>query len=86
LQRLRNDADALAASRLQLTRTPSKAAVTRIGEIAHALAGAGGIYGFAGITCASAALSAAAEKNLAGRAKPVEVERALNRLLQRISA
>jgi len=86
LQRLRNDAEALAASRLQLTRAPSKAAVTRISEIAHSLAGAGGIYGFAGITCASAALSAAAEKNLAGRAKPVEVERALNRLLQRISA
>jgi CheY-like chemotaxis protein len=83
--RLRADADALAAWRQQLTRKPTDAAVTRIREIAHSLAGAGGVYGFAGITCASAALSAAAEKNLAGRAKPVEVERALNRLLQRIS-
>jgi hypothetical protein len=56
----------------------------RINEIAHSLAGAGGIYGFAGITCASAALSDAAERNLAGRAKPLDVERALNRLLERI--
>jgi hypothetical protein len=57
----------------------------RINEIAHSLAGAGGLYGFAGITCASAALSDAAENNLAGRAKPIEVERALNRLLERIA-
>ncbi|MDR3423051.1 MAG: response regulator [Xanthobacteraceae bacterium] len=86
MQRLRADADALAAWRAQLTRTPTQAAVTRIGEIAHSLAGAGGVYGFAGITCASAALSAAVERHLAGRAKPVDVERALNRLLERISA
>ena len=85
LQRLRADADALAGWGLQLTQTPSEAAVVRISEIAHSLAGAGGIYGFAGITCASAALSDAAESNLAGGAKPIDVERALNRLLERIS-
>jgi CheY-like chemotaxis protein len=85
LQRLRADADALAAWGLQLTQTPSEAAVVRISEIAHSLAGAGGIYGFAGITCASAALSDAAESNLAGGAKPIDVERALNRLLECIS-
>jgi hypothetical protein len=39
-----------------------------------------------GITCASAALSDAAEDNLAGRAPPIEVEHALNRLLDRIAA
>jgi len=42
--------------------------------------------GFAGITCASAALSDAAENNLAGRAPPMEVDRALNGLLERIGA
>jgi CheY-like chemotaxis protein len=86
LQRLRADANKLSAWRMSLAQTPSDTAVIRINEIAHALAGAGGIFGFAGITCASAALSAAAESNLAGRAKPIEVERALNRLLERISA
>jgi CheY-like chemotaxis protein len=86
LQRLRADANALAAWRLHLTQRPTEAAVMRIGEIAHSLAGAGGIYGFAGITCASVALSDAAESNLAGGAKPIDVEHALNRLLERISA
>ena len=44
----------------------------RINEIAQSLAGASGIYGFAGITCASAALSDAAANTLAGRAKQIE--------------
>jgi CheY-like chemotaxis protein len=85
LQRLKEDAIALSAWRSELSRKPSDLAMMRINEIAHALAGAGGTYGFAGISCASAALSAAAENHLAGRAKPIEVERALNRLLERIS-
>jgi len=84
-QRLKADAEALAACRRRLTRARSETAVIRIGEIAHSLAGAGGTYGFAGISCASAALSDAAENNLAGRAKAIEVERALNRLLERIA-
>jgi uncharacterized membrane protein YjfL (UPF0719 family) len=67
-----------------LTQAHAETALIRINEIAHSLAGAGGIYGFAGITCASAALSDAAQNNLAGRAKPIDVERALNRLLERI--
>ena len=85
LRRLQADADALSDCRRRLLQTQPQDALTRINEIAHALAGAGGIYGFAGISCASAALSDAAENNLAGRAKPVEVERALNRLLERIA-
>jgi CheY-like chemotaxis protein len=85
LRRLKADAHALSACRLHLTQRQPKTALMRINEIAHSLAGAGGLYGFAGITCASAALSDAAENNLAGRAKPIEVERALNRLLERIA-
>jgi CheY-like chemotaxis protein len=85
MQRLKADASALSTWRRRLTQTHPEAAVMRISEIAHSLAGAGGIYGFAGITCASAALSDAAERNLAGRAPPLDVERALNRLLERIS-
>ncbi len=85
LRRLKEDATALSTWRSQLGRKSSDVAMTRINEIAHSLAGASGIYGFAGISCASAALSAAAENHRAGRAKPIEGERALNRLLERIS-
>ncbi len=84
LQRLKADACVLSACRQRLQYAHPETALIRIDEIAHSLAGAGGIYGFAGITCASAALSDAAQNNLAGRAKPIEVERALNRLLERI--
>ena len=86
LLRLEADAGVLSDYRRRWTQRPSKATLTRIHEIAHSLAGAGGIYGFAGITCASAALSDAAENNLAGRAQPIEVDRALNGLLERIGA
>lgn len=86
LQRLKADANALSTWHRRLTQAPSDIAVKRINEIAHSLAGAGGIYGFAGITCASAALSDAAEDNLAGRGQPIELERALNRLLERIAS
>lgn len=84
-RRLKADASALNACRLRLAQTHPESALTRISEIAHSLAGAGGIFGFAGITCESAALSDAAVSNLAGRAKPIEVERALDRLLERIA-
>jgi CheY-like chemotaxis protein len=84
LQRLKADASALAAYRRHLAHTRRQPALMRIYEIAHGLAGAGGTYGFAGITCESVALSAAAESNLAGHARPIEVERALDRLLERI--
>ena len=83
---LRLDADAFALSlcREWVSDCAPKAVLVRIREIAHALAGAGGIYGFAGISCESAALSDAAEKSLAGRARGVDVEHALDRLLRRI--
>ena len=83
---LRLDADAFALSlcREWLSDYAPKAVLMQIGEIAHALAGAAGIYGFAGISCESSALSDAAENWLAGRAGGVDVEQALDRLLQRI--
>lgn len=86
LLRLKADACALSACRRHLAQTQAESVLMRITQIAHSLAGAGGIYGFAGITCESAALSDAAEGSLAGRAKPIEVERALDRLLERIGA
>jgi two-component system OmpR family response regulator len=85
LKRLAADARALSACRATLAKSYAKPAMRRVNSIAHALAGAGGIYGFAGITCESAALAAAAELNLTGAAHYIDVERALDRLLTRIS-
>jgi CheY-like chemotaxis protein len=84
LQRLAADAGILAACRAWLSQNRPEPALMRISAIAHALEGAGGIYGFAGISCESAALSAAARSNLAGCADRVAVEQALDRLLKRI--
>jgi CheY-like chemotaxis protein len=84
LLRLEADARALTTCRQWLVHGTTEPVLTRINEIAHALAGAGGVYGFAGITCESAALSQAAEDVLAGRAEPSDVEQALDRLLRRI--
>jgi two-component system, OmpR family, response regulator len=84
LRRLAADAGTLSACRAWLSQARSEPALMRISSIAHALAGAGGIYGFAGITCESAALSAVARSNLAGRARRIDVEQALDRLLKRI--
>lgn len=84
LRRLDADACALTACRPWLSHNTAKAALLRINEIAHALAGAGGIYGFAGISSELAALSDAAEDNLAGHAKRADLEQALDRLLKRI--
>ncbi len=83
-RRLEADAGALSDCRRDLAQTRPEPVLMRINQIAHSLAGAGGIYGFAGISCDSAALSDAAASILAGRARPSEVERALDRLLERI--
>jgi CheY-like chemotaxis protein len=85
LYRVAADADALTACRPWLSHNRSEAALRRICAIAHALAGAGGIYGFAGITCESAALCDVANRYLAGGAGRVDVERALDRRLKRIT-
>jgi two-component system, OmpR family, response regulator len=84
LQRLAADAGMLSACRAWLSQSCAEPALMRISAIAHALAGAGGIYGFAGISCESAALSAAARSYLAGCGKRIDVEQALDRLIKRI--
>lgn len=84
LQRLEADARVLSACREWLSRAAPEAVLVRINQIAHALAGAGGIYGFAGIGCESAALADAVENCLAGRATKREVAKALDRLVTRI--
>jgi CheY-like chemotaxis protein len=82
LKRLDADAGALSACRALL---PRPSAMRRVNRVAHALAGAGGTYGFAGITCDAAALAAAAERHLAGCGGQIDVEQTLDRLLLRIA-
>jgi CheY-like chemotaxis protein len=85
LRRVAADASALAACRSMLAdQHHPPATVVRIKDIAHALAGASGIYGFAGISSVSAALEEAAAHDLAGQGNPHELEQALDRVLSRI--
>jgi CheY-like chemotaxis protein len=84
MERLAADARVLAACRRALARRRSTAALLRIRALAHALAGAGGIYGFAGISCEAAALADVAAQRLARRAGQADIEHALDRLQSRI--
>jgi two-component system, OmpR family, response regulator len=86
LLRLDADACALSTCRRWLSQNAQDAVLTRIGEIAHTLAGAAGIYGFAGITREAAELSEMAENCLAGSAATCELLEVLDRLIDRIGS
>jgi CheY-like chemotaxis protein/HPt (histidine-containing phosphotransfer) domain-containing protein len=82
LQRVRNDASALSDDRLMLkqgNRLPGT--LDRIKRIAHALSGAGGIYGFAAISDAAATLEDAAIAELAGHGAGEQTDLALDGLI-----
>jgi len=85
-RRLSADAAELAACRTHLAQRHSLAAtLNRIRDIAHALAGVCGIYGFAGISSESAALEKTAIGVLAGDGAPSALEPVLDRLLARMA-
>jgi CheY-like chemotaxis protein len=82
LQRVTRDAAALAEDRVVLRdagRLPST--LNRIKHIAHGLAGAGGIYGFAQLSNAAAALEDAVIAELAGSGLGDETDLALDGLI-----
>jgi CheY-like chemotaxis protein len=82
LQRVKKDAAALSEDRLALregNRLPST--LDRIKRIAHGLAGAGGIYGFAQISDAAAALEDAVIAELADTGPGDEPDLALDGLI-----
>jgi two-component system OmpR family response regulator len=82
LQRVRKDAAALSEDRLLLkagSRLPGT--LDRIKRIAHSLSGAGGIYGFAEISDAAAALEDAAVAELADTGPGKETDLALDGLI-----
>jgi CheY-like chemotaxis protein len=85
LRRLEVDATALTGCRARLAPAAREATLMQVKDVAHALAGASGIYGFAGISCEAMALAEAVDGDLAGDGAPMEVEHALDRLLARIA-
>lgn len=82
LQRVEKDAAALSQDRLSLrdgSRLPGT--LDRIKRMAHALSGAGGIYGFAEMSDAAAALEDAAIAEMAGTGSGDETDHTLDGLI-----
>jgi CheY-like chemotaxis protein len=86
LERARRDAAALAPYRAALAPDGhSVPALEQVRSIAHSLAGAGGIFGFPGISNCAAALTAAVDAMLDGSGAPSEVERTFGALQAEIA-
>jgi CheY-like chemotaxis protein/HPt (histidine-containing phosphotransfer) domain-containing protein len=85
LQRVRKDANALTSLRFALDNSNSAtAALSGIKHIAHSLAGAGGIFGFAEISDTAAALEDEVIHELAGSGSGEKIVPALDRLLSHL--
>jgi CheY-like chemotaxis protein len=85
LQRVRKDANALARLRFALEDSDSATdALSGIKNIAHGLAGAGGIFGFAEISDTAAALEDEVVDELTGSGFGERIVPALDRLLSRL--
>jgi len=84
VQRAKGDAALLACCRSSLDEDAASAAVSRIREIAHGLAGAAGLFGFDQISSDAAALEEAVVARLEGDGTPKEVTHALDSLMSRI--
>jgi CheY-like chemotaxis protein len=85
LWRLNDAFTALTACRADLARTRGRATLAEIKDVARTLAGTSRIYAFAGISLEATALEDAVDGEIAGRAAPMQVEHALDRLLTRIA-
>jgi chemotaxis response regulator CheB len=81
LRRVGDDADALVQCSLRYAKAPDTAMLTRIRDIAHGLAGAGGIFGFPAISSAAAALEEAILMAFHDPSSSPDIERPLERLL-----
>jgi CheY-like chemotaxis protein len=83
LWRLNDAFTALTACRAAPTR--GRATLAEIKDVAQTLAGTSLTYAFAGISIEATALEDAVDGETAGRAAPMQVEHALDRLLARIA-
>jgi HPt (histidine-containing phosphotransfer) domain-containing protein len=80
--RVKKDAASLSAERAVLKRKRSNAALGRVKHIAHALSGAGGIYGFIEISDAATSLEDAVDAELAEHGSAAETDLALDGLVE----
>jgi DNA-binding response OmpR family regulator len=87
VERLRGNARLLIDCRLRLSAgtEPSRAALGEITAVAHALAGAAGIFGFQDISCSAGKLERVAQSRLRLDCANADVESALDRLISRIA-
>ena len=84
--RAQSDAATLAECRAELIADAGSAALTRVREIAHGLAGAAGLFGFDQISRNAAALEEAVVSKLAGGSGPEELTQALDQLVTQLKA
>jgi len=84
LWRLNDAFAALSACRADLAQAHDRPTLGRIKDVAQTLSGTSRIYGFAGIGLEANALEEAAADDIAGRAAPMQVEHAIDRVLARI--
>jgi len=85
-RRAMSDAAALASCRSELSAEGGAAAIGRVREIAHGLAGAAGLFGFHQISSDAAALEDAVIAKLQGGGTPKELTQALDRLMSRLQS
>jgi CheY-like chemotaxis protein len=85
LWRLNGAFAALSAFRAGLARARERTTLAEIKDVAQTLAGTSRIYGFAGIGLEAAALEDAVDGDIVGRAAPMQVEHAIDRVLARIA-
>jgi CheY-like chemotaxis protein len=83
-RRAMSDAAALADCRSKLSAEAGPAAVARVREIAHGLAGAAGLFGFGEISSDAAALEEAVVAKLEGGGTPKELTQAIDQLMARL--
>ncbi|HLH91148.1 MAG TPA: response regulator [Xanthobacteraceae bacterium] len=76
---------ALSAFRAELAQPHGRAMLAGLKDVAQTLVGASRLYGFAGIGLEAAALEEAVDGDIAGRAAPMQVEHAIDRVLARIA-
>jgi CheY-like chemotaxis protein len=86
LGRLDGAHTALSAFRAELAQPRQRTTLARVRNIAQMLADASRLNGFAGIGLEAAALEDAVEGDIAGRAAPMQIEHAIDRVLARIAA
>jgi CheY-like chemotaxis protein len=85
LWRLNDAHSALGVCRAELAQRHERTTLAKIKDLAQTLAGTSRLHGFAGISLEAASLEETVDGDMAGRAAPMQVEHAIDRVLARIA-